>query len=194
MKLSRILILLGLGAHAVTLLLYFGMGASPAMKGMGTLFVLFFFPAIWLIVFVLAIIAVVSFRKTSLPDSTVLRVLGFLLCTPIFLIGALGVYMAMLPDDLPAKVEIDTTPSVEYWYGTAYKFQWQKNYKGADYALTRYIADSVDVVSRGDAAYQKDSLWIYFRGETLDDTLMLEYYKRDSLVRTIDLRKDSIGH
>ncbi len=184
MKLSRILLFLGVAANAFTVLLALAMGHAPGMQGSGTLFVIVFFPVIWGMTFILAIVFVFAFRKT-LPDSTGLRFLGFFLCTPILLISVLSGYEAM-KEDVPVVYEPLT--SVEYWNGVAYKYDEKVNYEGADHVATRYIADSLELVTKGDAAYRKDSVWIYYKGYFVD-TLKIEYYKNDSLIRTVDMSR-----
>ncbi len=94
MKLSRILFLLGLAANAITLISYFWVIRQPNTSGAGMIYVLFIFPGIWIIFLAIAVGLVMSLRNKSGPDTTGLRIVAFLFCTPIpILCVAFGKYL-----------------------------------------------------------------------------------------------------
>ena len=182
MKLSRILFLLGLAANAVTLLSYFWVIQQPGSSGAGMIYVLFIFPTIWIIFLVIAVSLVVTLRNRTGTDNAALRVVAFLLCTPIpILCVAFGQYLT--EEKEPERF----STSVEYKDHVAYKSEvWMKD-PYSDIVQRYFKADSIKLQTEGETAYRRDSVWVYYG--RMNDTLKVEFYKDDQLIRTLDKRK-----
>lgn len=95
MKLSNALFLLALGANAACIAIFYGMTFLPNGSGADFIFILFIFPPIWLITFVVAIMILVTKRFKAQPDNSFLRVVGFLLCTPIPMLAIFSAWVAI---------------------------------------------------------------------------------------------------
>jgi hypothetical protein len=182
MKLSRILFLIALAANGVTLVSYHWVTIQPSSSGAGMIYVLFIFPGIWIAFVVIAVALTVSLRNRTGPDSSALRIIAFIFCTPIPILSiAVGKYL--MEERGPALF----TTSVETRDHVIYKSEvWTGRDDGA-YVQMYFKADSTELYSVGESAYKKDSTWVYM--DKKNDTLKVEIYHDDVLLRTIDKKR-----
>jgi hypothetical protein len=178
MKLSRILFLVALSANSVTLIAYYWVMNQPSSSGAGMIYVLFIFPGIWIAFVVIAIALAVSLRNKTGPDSSALRIIAFICCTPFPILSiAFGKYL--MENRAPSLF----TQSLAYRDHVAYKSETWTALDSAEYVQMFFTADSTELALQGESAFKKDSVWIYL--DKQNDTLKVEFYRDDVLVRTI---------
>lgn len=156
-------------ANLLTLLLYSNAASQPGGTGATMYFIFMEMPLLWLIAMITAIVIAIKNRKT-LFSGKILKwtVLSLLLCTP-GPIWALYILTHPTPETLRSSSSTRTANGkvyiAEYWYYTSNN----KKY------LTKYfMADSARESQFGEAAYEKDSTWVYL--SKTGDTIKIEKF------------------
>lgn len=184
MSKTKLLLFLTVGAHAVSIILYLALSTRPSGDGAGMVYIIVFFPAIWFITFILAIVALVI--KNTTPDPWQrYRPLAFLFCTPApILLGVWGSYM------WDSRYDEYNQQGIEWANGYVYEYKTAVD-ESTDplQIITRFRkADSLGFMVHGDSAMVRDSVWVYVDLKSRD-TLRLERYRNDTLVKTIQKGK-----
>lgn len=116
------------------------------------------------------------FKKTIVIVATIL---ALLICTPVpFLV------IYRLANPMPDTV----LDSADYSYppGKVHKTEHWGYSWGIDndkYVDKKFIADSVQFAQKQDAAFKRDSIWVYF--SRMGDTIKIEKYKDDKLISCV---------
>ena len=175
MKSLRILIIIATGANLLTLIALLYATNQPGGSGVSLGFAVLIFPGIWLISILTAIICCIVKRKYLFKK----QILKWTIITLIFTTPIPFILIFRLTHPVPSVRRYESM--LDYRNGMIYKTEyWDSTATGIRFANKIYVADSSDASNRGEAAYKKDSIWVYLN--RYGDTIKLEYYKNDTLL------------
>ena len=177
---TKLLVILAIGAHAISILLYLVLSTRPSGDGAGMLYVIVFFPAIWFFAVVLSVVILVV--KNPVPDVWQrYRPLAFIFCTPVpLLLCFWGYYM------YDSRFDDINQQGMEWSKGYVYEYKTTVDESADPMQIVTRLrkADSLSYSLRGDSALVRDSVWVYVDLKSRD-TLRLERYRHDTLMQTI---------
>jgi hypothetical protein len=182
MKRLFILIIIAIIANSLTVYLYADAADQPGGTGALMEFVFILIPFIWGITFLIAVILAIIWRK-KLFNKIVApwTILTLVFCTPVPAIGTYKVTHPR-PETQRSSTWMKTVNGQvhikENWYYTSNRKTYLKKY---------FVADSVQERSLGDAAYKRDSIWIYLASN--GDTIKIEQYRRGTLLSSVSKKK-----
>jgi len=177
MKFNRTLLYIALTANLLTILFIVNVMGQPGGTGASMMFMLFWFPGIWIVTVILTIVLTIKNWNDWFYQKRLSTIILLIFCTPI-----------------PIMITIATTIKN---YGTengAYRgMSWYRNigskrvkmerwqYRSGQIYVDKYFtADSINERTLGEDAFKKDSTWIYL--DETGDTLKVEKYKDDRLL------------
>ena len=185
MQKLRILIIIAIIANLLTIGLYTHAAEQPGGTGELLGFVLLWMPSIWIITFVLAILLAIIWRKQLFNKTlTLWTILTLLLCTPI---PVLSIYKGTHPTPEIMRSSTSVYPAngqvyiVEDWHYTSNRKTYLKKY---------FCADSAEEKRIGEAAYKRDSFWVYRAPNS--DTMKIEKYRRGTIISSVEMKKSRL--
>lgn len=172
-KLTPIVIIAVL-ANLLTVWLYTNAASQPGGSGATMFFIYMEIPLIWLIAVVTTIVFAVR-QRSVLFSERILKwtIVTLIFCTPVP-IGVLYTLTHPTPETLRSSSSTQTINGKVYisenWYYTS-------NHE--PYLTKYFIADSAAEYQMGEAAYKKDSTWVYL--SKTGDTIKIENFKGGKL-------------
>ena len=152
---------------------------QPGGTGAPMMFMLFWFPGIWIVTFIIATVLTVRNRKDWFATKKRWTIISFILCTPIPIMIIVGFGLRTYGTENGAR---GAMTMYNYRDGQRLKMQRWEYKNRQKYVDKYYKADSLKELIDGEAAFLKDSVWIYYDED--GRIIKKEQYKNDKLIST----------